>query len=51
METTGTQPKSQEVHLQECAIETVSDTSLPAAQVIHEQIDQAEHAHASCFIP
>ena len=45
------QPESQEIHLQECAIQTPTDDSLPAAQVITEQEDEAEQRHAPRFIP
>ncbi|MBI5351854.1 MAG: hypothetical protein HZB50_04375 [Chloroflexi bacterium] len=45
------QPEQQEVNLQERAIETLTDNSLPAAQVIEDQNDDAELNSAPRFIP
>ena len=45
------QPEPQEVHLQERAIETLTDTSLPAAEVIEDQNDAAEQNSAPRFVP
>jgi hypothetical protein len=47
------QPESQEINLQERAAETLTDHSLPAAQVIAEQNNEADAAqnNALCFIP
>ena len=43
--------EQQEVNLQERAIETRADNSLPAAQVIEDQNDDAERNSAPRFIP
>ena len=40
-----------EVNLQERPAEIPSDPSLPAAQVIEEQNDEAAHQHAPRFLP
>jgi hypothetical protein len=45
------QPEPQEANLQERPIKTLTDDSLPAAQIIHEQEDDAEQNHAPRFIP
>ena len=45
------QSESQEVNLQERAIETLTDNSLPAAQVIEDQNNDAERNYAPRFIP
>ena len=47
----NTQPEQQEVHLQERAGETPTDTSLPAAQIIEDQNCEAEQNNAPRFIP
>lgn len=41
----------QEVYLQESDLKTINDTSLPAAQVIAEQNEDAEEHLAPRFIP
>jgi len=41
----------QEVYLQEADIKILSDTSLPAGQVIAEQSEAAEESLAPRFIP
>lgn len=45
------QPESQEINLQERAAETLTDDSLPAAQVIEDQNNDAEQNSAPRFIP
>lgn len=45
------QPELQEANLQERPIKTLIDDSLPAAQIIHEQDDDAEQNHAPRFVP
>ena len=47
------QPEPQETNLQERAVETLTDNSLPAAQVIEEQKNDADSAqnNAPRFIP
>ena len=47
------QPEPQEINLQERAIETLADNSLPAAQVIEEQNNDADATrnNAPRFIP
>jgi hypothetical protein len=45
------QPEPQEVNLQERAVETLTDNSLPAAQVIEEQNNDAELNNAPRFVP
>jgi hypothetical protein len=45
------QPEPQETNLQERAVETLTDNSLPAAQVIEEQKNDAEQNSAPRFIP
>jgi hypothetical protein len=47
------QPESQTVNLQERPVETPTDLSLPAAQVIEEQNSDADamQNHAPRFIP
>jgi len=45
------QLESQEANLQERPIKTLTDNSLPAAQIIHEQNEDAEQNHAPRFIP
>ena len=45
------QPEPQEIHLQERALETLTDNSLPAAQVIVDQNDEAELNSAPRFVP
>ena len=40
-----------ETNLQERPVETLSDNSLPAAQVIEEQKDEAEQNNAPRFVP
>jgi hypothetical protein len=45
------QPEPQEINLQERAVETLTDNSLPAAQVIEEQNNDAERNNAPRFIP
>ena len=40
-----------ETKLQERPVETLSDNSLPAAQVIEEQKDEAEQNNAPRFVP
>ena len=40
-----------ETNLQERPVETLSDNSLPAAQVIEEQNDEAEQNNAPRFVP
>jgi hypothetical protein len=44
-------PEPQETNLQERAVETLTDNSLPAAQVIEEQNNDAEQNNAPRFIP
>ncbi len=45
------QPEPQEINLQEHAVETPSDNSLPAAQVIDDQSNDAEFNSAPRFVP
>ena len=45
------QIEPQETNLQERAIETLTDNSLPAAQVIEAQNQEAERNSAPRFIP
>lgn len=45
------EPEPQEINLQERAVETPADNSLPAAQVFEEQNDEAELNSAPRFIP
>jgi hypothetical protein len=47
------QPEPQEINLQERAVETLTDNSLPAAQVIEEQNNDADTAqnNAPRFVP
>ena len=45
------QPEPQETNLQERAVETLADNSLPAAQVIEEQNNDAERNNAPRFVP
>jgi hypothetical protein len=45
------QPEAQEINLQERAVETVTDDSLPAAQVIEEQNNDAAQNNVPRFIP
>ena len=47
------QPEPQETNLQERALETLTDNSLPAAQIIEEQNNDADAAqnNAPRFIP
>jgi len=47
------QPEPQEINLQERAVETLADHSLPAAQVIEEQNNDADATrnNAPRFIP
>jgi hypothetical protein len=51
MENVETQPDPPEINLQERALETPSDNSLPAAQVLTDQMDNSENNHAARFIP
>jgi hypothetical protein len=46
-----TQIEPQETNLQERAIQTLTDNSLPAAQVLEAQSDEAEEVSAPRFIP
>ena len=48
-----TQPEPQDINLQERALETLTDNSLPAAQIIKEQNNEADAAqnNAPRFIP
>ena len=50
---TMSQPESQEINLQECTVEALTDDSLPAAQVIEEQNNDADATRNNmpCFIP
>jgi len=48
---TSTHPDPQEINLQERAIEALADQSLPAAQVIEDQNNDAEQNNAPRFIP
>jgi hypothetical protein len=48
---TTSQPELQEIHLQERAAETITDQSLPAAQVIEDQNNDAEQNSAPRFVP
>lgn len=49
---TMSQPESHEINLlQERAVETLTDDSLPAAQVIEEQNNDAEQSDSPRFIP
>jgi len=48
---TLTQPQAQEINLQERDTEALSDQSLPAAQVIEEQNNDAEQNNSPRFIP
>ncbi len=41
------EPESQEVNLQERAVETLTDHSLPAAQIIEDQNNEADAAQNS----
>lgn len=41
------EPESQEVNLQERAVETLTDDSLPAAQIIEDQNNEADAAQNS----
>ncbi len=41
------EPESQEVNLQERAVETLTDNSLPAAQIIEDQNNEADAAQNS----
>ena len=41
------QPEPQEIHLQERAVETLTDHSLPAAQIIEDQNNEADAAQNS----
>ena len=45
------QPEPQEINLQERAVKTLADNSLPAAQVIEEQNNEAENHSAPRFVP
>ena len=45
------QPQAQETNLQERDAEAFADHSLPAAQVIEEQNDDAEQNNSPRFIP
>jgi hypothetical protein len=45
------QPDPQEIYLQERAAETLTDNSLPAAEVIEDQNDEAEQNNAPRFVP
>jgi hypothetical protein len=45
------QSESQEINLQERAVETLTDNSLPAAQVIEDQNNDAEQNSAPRFVP
>ena len=45
------QPEPQEIHLRDRAVETLTDNSLPAAQVIVDQNDEAELNSAPRFVP
>jgi hypothetical protein len=45
------QPEPQEINLQERAAETLTDNSLPAAQVIEDQNNEAEQNSAPRFVP
>jgi hypothetical protein len=45
------QAEAQETNLQERAAETLTDDSLPAAQVIEEQNNAAEENNTPRFIP
>jgi hypothetical protein len=45
------QPEAQDINLQERAIEALSDHSLPAAQVIEDQNNDAEQNNSPRFIP
>ena len=45
------QLEPQEINLQERAIESPTDNSLPAAQVIEDQNDEAEQNTAPRFVP
>jgi len=45
------QPQAQETNLQERDVEALVDRSLPAAQVIEEQNDDAEQNNSPRFIP
>lgn len=45
------QPQAQEINLQERDTEALSDQSLPAAQVIEEQNNDAEQNNSPRFIP
>jgi len=49
----STEPETLEINLQEHAIETLIDNSLPAAQVIEELTNEADAArnYAPRFIP
>lgn len=45
------QLEPQEINLQERAVETLTDNSLPAAQVIEDQNNEAEQNSAPRFVP
>ena len=47
------EPEPQEINLQERVVETLTDNSLPTAQVIENQNDEAHAARNSvpCFVP
>ncbi len=45
------EPELQEINLQERAVETLTDISLPAAQIIEEKNDEAELNSAPRFVP
>ncbi len=49
--TTMPQTETKETNLQERAAETLTDDSLPAAQVIEAQNDDAEQSNTPRFIP
>jgi hypothetical protein len=48
---TTSQTELQEIYLQERAAETLTDDSLPAAQVIEDQNNDAEQNSAPRFVP
>lgn len=47
------QPEPQEINLQERAVETLADNSLPAAQIIEDQNEEADASRNNSprFIP
>ncbi|NOT06068.1 MAG: hypothetical protein HOP27_15855 [Anaerolineales bacterium] len=45
------EPEPQEVNLQERSVETLTDNSLPAAQIIEDQNDEAELNSAPRYLP